>query len=121
MIQYNSECPLSQTYCQDHVYQERYCNNYIQLYTFLLFSLNCHRIFKKLGMVGVILFLYSPPKENAPPICIYYSQKMESAIAMIFVDIPDSMTMLGQRWYRVVRLAYGWGWKYNVGPTLPQR
>ena len=34
---------------------------------------------------------------------------------------PDSMTMLGQRWYRVVRLAYGWGWKYNVGPTLPQR
>ena len=34
---------------------------------------------------------------------------------------PDSMTMLGQRWYRVVRLAYGWGWKYNVGPTLPLR
>ena len=35
--------------------------------------------------------------------------------------IPDSMTMLGQRWYSVVRLAYGWGWRYNVGPTLPQR
>ena len=34
---------------------------------------------------------------------------------------PDSMTMLGQRWYRVVRLACGWGWKYYVGPTLPQR
>ena len=35
--------------------------------------------------------------------------------------IPDSMTMLGQRWHSVVRLAYGWGWKYNVGPTLPLR
>ena len=31
---------------------------------------------------------------------------------------PDSKTMLGQRWQRVVRLAYGWGWKYNVGPAL---
>ena len=31
--------------------------------------------------------------------------------------IPDSMTMLGQRWHRVVRLAYGWGWEYNVGPN----
>ena len=34
---------------------------------------------------------------------------------------PDSKTMLGQRWHRVVRLAYGWSWKYNVGPTLPLR
>ena len=30
-------------------------------------------------------------------------------------------TMLGQRWHMVVRLAYGWGWKYNVGPTLSLR
>ena len=34
---------------------------------------------------------------------------------------PYSMTMLGHRWHRVVRLAYGWGWEYNVGPTLPLR
>ena len=34
---------------------------------------------------------------------------------------PDSMTMLGQRWHRVVRLAYGWGWEYNDGPTLSLR
>ena len=27
--------------------------------------------------------------------------------------------MLAQRWHRVVQLAYGWGWKYNVGPTCP--
>ena len=42
-------------------------------------------------------------------------------ISLRISEYPDSMTMLGQRWYRVVRLAYGWGWKYNVGPTLPQR
>ena len=30
-------------------------------------------------------------------------------------------TMLGQHWHKVVRLAYGWGWEYNVGPTLPLR
>ena len=33
-------------------------------------------------------------------------------------NIPDSMTTLGQRWFMVVRLAYGWRWETNVGPTL---
>ena len=33
-IQYNSECPLSRKYWHNHMYKERYCNNYVQLYTF---------------------------------------------------------------------------------------
>ena len=35
------------------------------------------------------------------------------------MDFPDSKTMLDQRWHRVVRLAYGWSWKYNVGQHCP--
>ena len=35
------------------------------------------------------------------------------------VSSPDSKTMLGQRWHRVVRLAYDWSWKYNVGQHCP--
>ena len=41
------------------------------------------------------------------------TKNVQQSINLCF---PDSMTMLGQRWHRVVRLAYGWGWKYNVGP-----
>ena len=50
-IQYRSECPPCQTHWHIHVYHERHWNNYIQLYTFLLLSENCLRMFQKLGIV----------------------------------------------------------------------
>ena len=34
---------------------------------------------------------------------------------------PVSMLTLAQRRQWVVRLAFGWGWFYNVEPTLGQR